>query len=96
MARAVLPNPSARAEWLFAGIIDRALHHWGHVPALDGGPGCSTLTSTVPTLTRHFLTTMTTSPSRVSRRKPCSLPVSGRSVFLCVAPCGAPLLFLRQ
>ena len=39
MARAVLPNPSARAEWLFAGIIDRALHHWGHVPALDGGPG---------------------------------------------------------
>ena len=39
MARAVLPNPSARAEWLFAGIIDRALHHWGHVPALDGGLG---------------------------------------------------------
>ena len=38
-ARAVLPNPSARAEWLFAGIIDRALHRWGHVPALDGGPG---------------------------------------------------------
>ena len=34
MARAVLPNPSARAEWLFAGIIDRALHHWGHVPLL--------------------------------------------------------------
>ena len=33
MARAVHPNPSARAEWLFAGIIDRALHHWGHVPA---------------------------------------------------------------
>ena len=45
MARAVLPNPSARVEWLFAGIIDRALHHWGHVPALDGGPGCTTLTS---------------------------------------------------
>ena len=39
MARAVLPNNSARAEWLFAGIFDRALHHWGHVPALDGGPG---------------------------------------------------------
>ena len=33
MARTVPPNPSARAEWLFAGIIDRALHHWGHVPA---------------------------------------------------------------
>ena len=39
MARAVLPNPSARAEWLFAGIIDRVLHHWGHVPAFDRGPG---------------------------------------------------------
>ena len=40
-ARAVLPNPSARAEWFFAGIIDRALNRWGHVPALDcdGGPG---------------------------------------------------------
>ena len=31
MARAVLPNPSARAEWLFAGIIESS--------ALDGGPG---------------------------------------------------------
>ena len=30
MARAVLPNPSVRAEWLFAGIIDRSL---------DGVPG---------------------------------------------------------
>ena len=39
VARAVLPNPSARTEWLFAGIIDRALHHWKHVPALDGGIG---------------------------------------------------------
>ena len=39
MARIVLPNPSARAERLFAGIIDRALHHLGHVPALDGRPG---------------------------------------------------------
>ena len=40
MARAVLPNPSARAEWLlFAGIFDGAVHHWGRVPALDGGSG---------------------------------------------------------
>ena len=39
MTRAVLPNPSARAEWLLAGIIDRALHHWGHVLPLDGGLG---------------------------------------------------------
>ena len=44
MARAVQPNPSARREWLFAGIIDRALHHWGHVPALDGRPGDHNLT----------------------------------------------------
>ena len=36
MARAVLPNPSARAEWLFAGIIDRAL---GTTGLIDGGPG---------------------------------------------------------
>ena len=39
MASAVLPNLSAQAERLIAGIIDRALHHWGQVPALDGGPG---------------------------------------------------------
>ena len=39
MTQAVLTNPSARADWLFAGIIDRALNHWGHVPPLDGGPG---------------------------------------------------------
>ena len=31
--RAAMPraNRLARAEWLFGGIIDRALHHWGHV-----------------------------------------------------------------
>ena len=39
MARAALPDPSAREEWLFVGIIDRGLHHWRHVPLLDGGPG---------------------------------------------------------
>ena len=39
MAQTVLPSPSARAEWLLAGVFDRAVHHWGHVPALDGGPG---------------------------------------------------------
>ena len=39
MTRAVLPNPSARAEWLFAGIIDRAVHYWDRVPPLDGGIG---------------------------------------------------------
>ena len=39
MTRAVSPNPSAQAEWLLAGIIDRALKHCGHVPPLDGGIG---------------------------------------------------------
>ena len=39
MTRAFLPNPSARAERLLAGIIDRAVHHWGDAPPLDGGPG---------------------------------------------------------
>ena len=39
MTRAVLPNPWTRAEWLFAGIIDGALHHWDHVLPLDGGIG---------------------------------------------------------
>ena len=39
MTRAVLPNPSARAEWLLASIIDGALRHWGHVPPLHGGIG---------------------------------------------------------
>ena len=30
---------SARAEWLFAGLIDRFLNHWGHALPLDGGNG---------------------------------------------------------
>ena len=37
MTRAVLPNPSARAEWLLAGIIHRAVNHWCHLRPLDGG-----------------------------------------------------------
>ena len=39
MTGAVLPNPSAGAEWFLAGIIDRALDHWCHAPILDGGNG---------------------------------------------------------
>ena len=35
MTRAVLPKP-ARAEWLLAGIIDRALSHWVRAPPLVG------------------------------------------------------------
>ena len=38
MARAVLPNPSARAEWLFPGVFDRACIT-GDMSPLDGGPG---------------------------------------------------------
>ena len=37
MTRAVLPNPSARAEWLLAGLIDTAASHWVRAPPLDGG-----------------------------------------------------------
>ena len=37
MIRAVLPNPSAQAEWLLAGIIDTALGHWARAHPLDGG-----------------------------------------------------------
>ena len=78
-------------------IIDRALHHWGHVPALDGGLECTTLTSTAPTLTQHFQMSMTTShPSRVFFRNLCSLPVSGRSVLLfCLVPRFAPPLLFQ-
>ena len=70
----------------------------GDIPALDGtgGLGCTTLTSTAPTLTQHYQVTMTTSsPSRVFRRNPCGLPVSSGSVFLFgPARCTAPSFFL--
>ena len=67
-ARALLPNPSALAEWLFAGITDRALHHWGHVPALDGGPGGHDFLR----LTQQYLTTtMTLPPWRATRTNLC-------------------------
>ena len=39
ITRAVLPNPSAGQSGSSPSIIDRALHHWDHVPPLDGGPG---------------------------------------------------------
>ena len=49
---------------------------------LTGGLGCTTLASTAPTKAQHYQMTMTTSsPSRVFRGNPCSLPVSGGSVF---------------
>ena len=39
LERAVLPNPSVRAEWLLVRLIDRALNRWGHAALLDGGDG---------------------------------------------------------
>ena len=37
MTRAVLPNPSARAEYLLADLMDRAHDHWVRAPLPDGG-----------------------------------------------------------
>ena len=81
-----LPNPSARAEWLLAGIIDRALHQWRHVPALDGG--LATTTSTTLRLTQPYLTTtMTLSPWRAARMNLCSHQVSSCLVYsMCTPP----------
>ena len=39
MTRAVLTNPSARAECRLAGITARAVSHWVQAPPLDGGDG---------------------------------------------------------
>ena len=79
MARAVLPNPSARAEWLFAGIIDRALHHWDMSPPLT--VGLATSTSTTLRLTQPYLTTTTLSPKRAARVNLCSHQVSNCPVY---------------
>ena len=77
MARAVLPNPSARAKWLFAGVIDRALHHWDMSPLLTAGPATTTSTSTTQRLTQQYLTTtMTLSPWRAARVNLCGHQVS--------------------
>ena len=53
MARAVLPNPSARAGWVFAGIIDGATGDMS--PLLTVDPA----TTTMPTLrlTQRYQTT---------------------------------------
>ena len=52
MARAVLPNPSARAEWLLAGFVDRSLHHWGHASLLTVDPATTTMPT--PRLTQQL------------------------------------------
>ena len=64
MTRPVLPNLSARAEWLFAGIIDGALHHWGHALA--------TTTMQTPRLTQPYQMTTKTSPPSMNRPHLCS------------------------
>ena len=37
MNRAVLPNTSAREQWLLAGLVDRTTNHRARAPLLDGG-----------------------------------------------------------
>ena len=37
MTRAVLPNTTAREQWLLAGPADRTTDHWARTPPLDGG-----------------------------------------------------------
>ena len=38
MTRAVLPNTSAREQWLLAGLKDRATNLWARTPhSVDGG-----------------------------------------------------------
>ena len=96
MARAVLPNPSARAL--------RRHHRQGFETLADmpkpltGCLECTTLTSTAPTLTQRYQMTMTTSsPSRVFRRNPCSfLSQVGRCLLFGPARGTAPFFFLRQ
>ena len=82
MARAVLLNPSARAQWLFPSIIDRALHHWRRVLALDGGP-VTTASLTLRLTQQYQMTTL--SLSLALRMSLCSLQVS--SCHVC-PPCG--------
>ena len=71
VTRAVLPNPSARAERLLAGIIDGAFHHWGRVPLLT--VELETTTTQTPGLTQPYqMMTMTSPPSPVNRQHLCS------------------------
>ena len=80
MTRAVVPNSSTRADWLLAGIIDRALHHWGHVPLLT--VELETTTTQTPRLTQPYqITTMTSPPSPVNRQHLPALTVQFASAF---------------
>ena len=79
MARAVLLNPSARTEWLLAGVIDRAVHHWDMSLLLT--VDLATTTMPTPRLTQQYLTITTTSRlSPIVRSSLCSHQVSNRLV----------------
>ena len=82
MTRAVLQNPSARVGWLLAGIIDRALHPWGHVLPLTVGL-VTTITQTLGQ-TRPYHTTTTTilPPLPVNRLCLCSHQASSCASLL--------------
>ena len=76
MTRAVLPNPSARAEWLLAGIIGRDLSHWAQAPPLT-----MTVTPTQEQTPPYLMTMMMTTspPSPVDNPRHCSIQTFGRA-----------------
>ena len=79
MVGAVLPNPSARAEWLFAGIIDEPCVTGDKSSLLTVDP--ATTTSLTPRLTQKHQTMMTSSLSPAVRSSLCSHQVSNRWVL---------------
>ena len=85
MARAVLPTKPIGASrvGLFAGIVDKALHHWGDVLLLTFDPA----TTTMPTLrlTQRYQTTTTSPLPPAVRLSLCSHQVSN---CLVRSPCG--------
>ena len=86
MTRAVLPNPSARAEWLLASLKDRPLSHWVRAPPLDG----STMTvrqTQGQTPPHHLMTTRTSPLPPVNNPHHCSTPTSSRACSSFGAAC---------
>ena len=57
MTGTVLPDPTARAEWLLASLIDRVLSHCVRAPPLDGGDADMRTDTTV----QHPMMTVKTS-----------------------------------
>ena len=88
--RAVLPNPSAREEWLLAGLEDRALRHWARAPPLDRGysdddadTGTDTTTPDDDSEDTATLTGHQSTPLQPPHFEPCSLAPLGLSVHRC-------------